>query len=134
VSPRPSPTPSPVTGQVIDRDNRAETIVIEIDTGTLPEGAVSLRTADGSVYPLEGASGRVRMEINAAAMEDGTIVIEILGDEETAMGSFQVKGAHTATDTGKPIAPWLWIGGGILLAGGIALTVYLKSNKGKARA
>ena len=107
-------------------------MIIEIDVGSLPDGTTSVQLPSGEIVKI--TDDTVYLTVSQADIgEDGTAHIVALGDEDTPLGSYdvKVKGLEkTISVTGKDVSPLVWVVIAVAAIGiGIFVIYLMRSRK-----
>ncbi len=125
-------TPAVITTDV-KQDEDGETVIV-IDTNSLPDGTEAVKMPDGRIIPIDSAQGgsvtiKVTPEMSGS---DGTVTLVMLGEDQTALGYYNV--AVPSDNKGPDLPLWLIIlGGGVVLFWAVYAVAWVNRTKTNPR-
>jgi len=130
-----------ITPKTVKENKDVGTVTIVINVSDFPEGTVAVRLPDGTVINMDSGE-TIEMTIYIADLNaDGVIQIAALDNEGMPLGDFDVQveledviGHLDVEEVGASFLTVIWwILGGLLVAGGVAVTMYLILRKSKVK-
>jgi hypothetical protein len=133
--------PRSITPKDVEVNDDTDTVIITIDVGDLPAGTAAIELPDGTVVDIGGAN-TVRITVGRDDLdEDGTVAVVALDEEGVALANCFIQVGDLPEETrlidlsgaeevgSSLLSVVLWILGGALAMGIIALAVYLILRK-----
>ena len=133
--------PRSITPKAVEVNDDTDTVIITIDVGDLPEGTAAIELPDGTVVDI-GSANTVRITVGRDDLgEDGTVAVVALDEEGVALANCFIQVGDLPEETrlidlsgaeevgSSLLSVVLWILGGALAMGIIALAVYLILRK-----